>query len=375
MRTTFNISFYSRNSKKDKNGQSPIEASLIICGQRKFVNLPFKCSPDDFNKKRKPKYIQDYIDTQRVRIATAISEMATNGIPLTVDTLKQYIQTGGIKSYTIENLFEDYFRLIKQRVGKTLTQSGYDKYEWVKTLFSKHTDFTKECTAITPAMIQEFYIKLQNKYQDSTSAGYMTKLKSVIKYGIDNGKIKINPFQNIKINKGVKEIETITVSQLNSIREHKFINRVQKVADMFIFSAGSGLAYCDCMALKPEDFVMKDGKLCIFKERQKTGVKFYSVLLPWAVDIYNKYNGDFSSIKMSNQKTNSYLGEIEDICGIDVNITFHKARHFYAMYMLNKKVPVTTVQKLLGHNNINTTTHYCRALESTIIDDVSKVID
>lgn len=372
MRTTLNISYYCRNSKKDKKGLAPVEASLIICGQRKFVNLPFKCDPEEFNRKRKPKYIQDYIDTQRVRMATAISEMATNGIPLTVDTLKVYIQTGGIRSYTIENLFEDYFNLLKQRVGKTLTQDVYDKYKWVRDLFFEHIDKGLECSSITPSVIQEFYIKLQAKYQDSTSGGYMTKLKSVIRFGIDNGKIKINPFQNIKISKGVKEIKTITYQQLQDIINHSYINRVQKVADMFVFAAGSGMAFCDVMALTPEDFVEKEGKICVFKERKKTGVKFYSVLAPWAVDVYNKYQGNFPSI--SNQKTNQYLKEIQESCGIDVTLTYHKARHFYAMYMLNKKVPATTVQKLLGHNNISTTMHYCRALETTIIDDVSKVI-
>lgn len=373
MQTTYNISFYCRNSKQDRNGQAPVELSIVINGSRKFINCPFKCSPSDFNKKRKPKYIQDYIDTQRVRLATIVSEMATSGIPLTADTLRNYIRTGGVKSYTIESLFEDYFRLLKQRVGKSLTQTVYDKYEWVKGLFFEHIDKTSECSAITPAVIQEFYIKLQNKYKDSTSGGMMTKLKSVIKYGIDNNHIKVNPFQSIKINKGITEIQTITYKQLQDIINHKFVDRVQRVADMFIFSCGSGLAFCDCMALKPEDFVIKDGKLCIFKERQKTGVKFYSVLLLWAVDIYNKYNGVFP--KISNQKTNSYLKEIEDVCNIPINITFHKARHFYALYTLNNGIPVTTVQKMLGHKNINMTMHYTRALETTVLEDFKKSFD
>ena len=372
MRITSSIQFYCRNSKRDKNNLSPVEVSIIICGDRKFISLPFKCDPSEFNRKRKPKYIQDYIDTQRVRLATAMSELATNGQPVTPETIKLYVKSGGIQSYTIESLFDDYLGLIKQRVGKTLTQDVYDKYVWVRDLFYKYIDKGSECTKITPAVIQGFYISLQTKYQDSTSGGYMVKLKSVIRYGIDNGHIKINPFQNIKISKGTKEIETITISQLQAIIDHKFVPRVQKVADLFIFSCGSGLSYCDVMALKPEDFVEKDGKLCIFKERQKTGVKFYSVLTPWAVDIYNKYGGNFH--KISNQKVNAYLKEIQDICNIETTLTFHKSRHFYAMYMLNKKVPATTVQKLLGHNNINTTMHYCRALESTIIDDVTKAL-
>lgn len=369
---TYNIAYYCRASKIDRNGVAPVEASICINGDRKFINLPFKCDPAEFNRKRRPKYIQDYLDTQRVRMATAVTEMATEGIPLTASSFKDYIKTGGVKSYRIEDLFNDYFRLLKKKVGVSITQTVYDKYERVRELFSDFVDFNRECASITPALIEEFYAELQSKYQDSTSCGMMTKLKSVIRYGIDNGKIRVNPFQHIKVKKGVKEVETITLSQLNTIRQHKFVPRVQKVADLFIFACGSGLAYCDCINLKPEDFVERDGKICVFKERQKTGVKFYSVLLPWAEEIVKKYNYDFSSLSISNQKVNQYLKEIEDCCEIDKTLTFHKGRHFYALYTLNNGIPVTTVQKMLGHKNINQTMHYTRALETTVLEDFKK---
>lgn len=373
MRTTTQISFYCRKSKADRNGQAPVELSLCINGSRKFVNLPFKCSPSEFGYKRKPQYIQNYIDTQRVRVATIISEMATNGIPLTAESLREYFKTGGVKSYTIQNLFADYFELLKARVGKTLTKPVYRKYEYVRDLFKEEIDFTKECTAITPAIIQGFYIKLQNRYQDSTSGGMMTKLKTVIKFGMDNGKIKINPFQSTKIVKGVKEITTITKSHLQAIIEHKFTPRVQRVADMFVFACGSGMAYCDCVGLQPDDFVEKDGHLCVFGIRRKTGVKFYSVLLPWACDIVTKYDRDFSSLQITNQKVNAYLKEVQDICGIPVSLHFHLARHFYAMYLLNAKVPITTVSKAIGHSTITQTQHYAKVIETTVIDDIAKV--
>lgn len=372
MRTTYNISFYCRKSKADRQGQSPVEISLIINGQRKFINCPFKCSPEDFNRKRRPKHIQDYVDYQRVRVATIVSEMATNGIPLTAESLREYIRSGGVKSYTVEDLFNDYFSLLKKRVGTSITQTVYDKYSRVRELFCQYFDKTKEASTITPATIQEFYAELKGKYQDSTSGGMMTKLKTIIHYGLDNNKLSVNPFQGLKISKGTKEITTITFSQLQTIINHTFVNRVQKVADLFVFACGSGLAYTDCMHLTPEDFVEKDGKLCIFKSRLKTGVKFYSVLLPWAVDIAKKY--DYKLPVISNQKTNSYIQEVQDICGIDVHLTFHKARHFYAMYLLNKKVPITTVQKAIGHANLSMTQHYCKALETTIIDDISSII-
>ena len=40
---------------------------------------------------------------------------------------------------------------------------------------------------------------------------------------------------------------------------------------------------------------------------------------------------------MSNQRINSYLKEIADLCGIKKNLTFHMARHreFYKHQIIN----------------------------------------
>lgn len=180
MRTTYSISFYCRKSKADRQGLAPIEVSIIINGQRKFINCPLKCSPEEFNRKRRPKYIQDYVDTQRVKMATIVSEMATNGIPLTTESLREYVRSGGVKSYTIEDLFTDYCNLLSKRVDHDLTLAAYIKYCYVRDHFYKFIDKSKEVTAITPAVIQEFYVTLKQKYEDSTSGGIMTRLKTFI---------------------------------------------------------------------------------------------------------------------------------------------------------------------------------------------------
>lgn len=49
--------------------------------------------------------------------------------PLTADGLRSIIQTGGIKSYTIEDLFNDYMLILKKRVDVDLTPKVYRKYE------------------------------------------------------------------------------------------------------------------------------------------------------------------------------------------------------------------------------------------------------
>ena len=77
---------------------------------------------------------------------------------------------------------------------------------------------------------------------------------------------------------------------------------------------------------------------------------------------------------LSNQKTNAYLKEIADICGIEKNLTFHLARHTFATTMtLGKGVPIESVSKMLGHTNIQTTQIYARITNSKISQDMENL--
>ena len=77
---------------------------------------------------------------------------------------------------------------------------------------------------------------------------------------------------------------------------------------------------------------------------------------------------------LSNQKLNSYLKEIGDLCGINKNITFHLARHTFATTTtLAKGVPIETVSKMLGHTNIETTQIYARITNDKIRKDMQQL--
>jgi len=74
---------------------------------------------------------------------------------------------------------------------------------------------------------------------------------------------------------------------------------------------------------------------------------------------------------ISNQKLNSYLKEIADLCNIEKNLTFHLARHTFATTVtLTNGVPMETVSKLLGHSSIRTTQIYAKVVEKKVSDDM-----
>lgn len=54
-------------------------------------------------------------------------------------------------------------------------------------------------------------------------------------------------------------------------------------------------------------------------------------------------------------------------------VLFHTARHTCATLLVHQGVPITTVQKLLGHTSVRTTEVYSEVLSNTIIRDLKAV--
>jgi len=205
MRATSSLQFYCRQSKAAKNGLAPIELSIIINQKRCFINLPRKEYPQDFKKAittRKNNDIKDYLNEVRNQFNQIMTDMMHNGIPLTSESLREYFKSGGVKPYTVEDLWNDYLNILEKRVGTTMDKMTYAKYISARNIFYSFIDKHSEVTSITPALIQTILATLQSKYKESSICSIMTKIKTVIIFAKDNGKIQINPFQNIKYSKG-----------------------------------------------------------------------------------------------------------------------------------------------------------------------------
>lgn len=376
MRTTFSISFFCRPSKANRHGEAPIECSIIICGERTMFNLPMKANPNEFNKRKQPQEIVDYLDLEKVKIKKVVNEMLESDIPVNPTNLREYIRNGGVKTYTVRQLFSDYLHILSKRVdADNLSMACYKKYDAISKRFLARVNPEAECTVITNALVKSFVTELYVEYDDSTAAGMATKLKTFIKFGIDNGRLQVNPFAGIKITKGWKPIEMLSDEDFDKVRTKAItIPRIEKVRDMFIFACGSGMAYCDLKELKPDDFQEVDGNLCVIKQRHKTRNTFVAVLLPWAVEVARKYEFDLSRIVISNQKANSYLGEIKDICGVTsvASLHTHLGRHYYCNHLLNKGIRPEVVAKAAGHSNYKTLLkHYARIEEVTTVKEIT----
>lgn len=375
MKNTCDFCFYCRKSKIGKKGTAPIELSICLNGKRSFMNLPLKVNPDEFNRKRKPQYIEDYLASQRQLLNQIIVDLSKNGLPLTIPNIKEYVRTGGIKSYTVSDWQKDFFKMLNKKRGKEMTEPHYQRYVYVSKLIRTYLKDSDELTKITPALMDEIYSDLKSKYELSTSCGYITKIKRMVRFAIDNGKISINPFQSIKITKGEKPITYLTdyeIMKLEALHQVLTHKTLIGVLDCFLFGCYSGLSYIDMKELQPKDIMYKDGVAYIEKKRHKTGRVFTTVLLPQAISILQRY--DYKLPVITNQKTNEYLKQLGAMAQIEQNLHFHISRHTFACTLLNSGVRAETVAKCLGDTLQITLKHYAKLNTGSVIQEVAKVI-
>lgn len=373
MRTTMCVQFYCRRAKAGKDNKAAVQMSLILNGERKFINLPWKCDVDEFNKKRKPTIIQQLEREWSYKVDVCVAELLRNGEPLTTENIREVLKTGGVRSYTIRDCFNDYLKTLSKRVDIDLTHSAYRKYELTRDIVFAHINPDMQLSAINSAFIEDLYNDLKRIYQVNSSASYMAKIKTFILYAINNGKLTSNPFQNVKIKREVKQIEYLTEEEIKVIEQHRCSTEaLERCKDVFLMQVYSGLSFIDLENLRKEDIRKSGETYYIQKPRQKTKVEYTAVLFPEAITILEKY--DYKLPIISNQKTNSALKALARECGINKRVYNHLGRKTYGTRLLNRNVRMEVVAKCLGHSEMKTTARFYASLhKDSIIEEVSNI--
>lgn len=365
------ISFACIKSRKNKAGQSPIQVWVNVDGKRATTLLDIKSEPNQFQKSLKskqPNPIQQYCNSVRSKITDYYANAVCSGTMPTPKQIIEFVKNGfAVKQYMLYDLFADFLRLEKCKIGHDIDQTTYDKYCLVVDKFKKAVT-NKPITQLTNADILDFKYYLLNvaKLGNNTLCGYMTKAKTIFNYAVDNDLISSNPFRKLKIKKEEVEITPLSKDELNAIRQKDFrIKRLNQVRDCFVFASYTAMAYSDLANISRDDIREQSGVHYIQKQRVKTGVQYTIPLNDIALDILKRY--DYQLPVLTNQRYNSYLKEIADICGIEKNLTSHLARHTAATLMLNSGISIDIVAKILGHRNTQMTAHYAKMLDKTII--------
>jgi integrase len=226
----------------------------------------------------------------------------------------------------------------------------------------------------------EFYLRSVKNCNNNSAVKYLRNFGKIIHICIANEWLEKNPLRNFKTQIKVVERVFLTEEEIQTMVDKVFLtDRLNQVRDIFVFSCFTGLAYIDVKNLRKSQISTGiDGEKWIYTHRKKTGTKSNIPLLPIALEILEKYKNHPQCINqdrvlpvLSNQKTNCYLKEVADLCGINKELTFHIARHTFATTVtLANGVPIESVSEMLGHKNLQTTQHYAKVLDKKVSNDM-----
>ena len=210
------------------------------------------------------------------------------------------------------------------------------------------------------------WLREEGTRTDVAVNNYHKRTKMYVRQAYEKGIIDKDYYSMVHFPRGkCKERNPLSEAELMKLRTVELPQREARVRDLFIFSAYTGLAFCDAQAF--DFFTMTEQRGDMFYidgSRMKTGTKFYTPILPPAMEVLKRYN--FELPKISNQKGNDYLRIVKSIAGIRKPLTFHVARHSFATLSLSHDVPIEKVARMLGHTDIKTTQIYAKILKSTI---------
>jgi len=398
MNYELSILFIVRRNKKDSAGEVPIYLRITVNGKRAEIstNKKVELSKWDSDTQRvkgrseSARILNDYLDSLENRINRDFNLFTEKGEEITASGLKDSLIGKDVKKYYLVQVFEMNNVLIKQEEGQKYKRSTIDQYTTTLERLKLFLNQDYACNDVALSKLDllfirrfEIYLKTNYNIVHNTVMKHLKQLKKVIHFAMLMGYMERDPFFQHKTSSKEVSRGYLSSDELSKIENHVFrIKRLEQVRDVFIFVCYTGLAYSDLKLLSRESISKGiDGKNWIIYHREKTGTRASIPLLSKALAIIEKYDEDpecqtenkLLPIK-SNQKLNSYLSEIAELCEIDKHITMHLGRHTFATTVtLTNGVPIETVSKMLGHTSIKTTQIYSKVVDTKISKDMEQL--
>lgn len=392
---TFGILFWLKLAR-EKDQMAPLYARITVNGKRAEISLKKKLNTTDWDAHKgrlkglgsESKSVNAYLDRTRSKLFECYQKLKNEDRLVTSQLVKATFLGNGEKRYALTDIIAYHNEHMKETLRWGTQKNYFTTHRYVfKFLKQKHRTENVYLSELNYQFIIDFerFLRRSEAMGNNTVMKHIERLRKLINLACKMEWLERDPFAKFKAKFVKKERDFLTEGELQAIIDKEFgIERLQLIKDLFVFSCHTGLSYGDVMALTHDDICIGiDGRQWIHSQREKTNVPVKVPLLPTALEIMDNYREHPNTERtkkvfptISNQKLNSYLKEIADVCRIKKNLTFHVARHTFATtVMLSNGVPIETVSKLLGHTKLSTTQIYARVVETKISEDFGNLLE
>ncbi|WP_353097990.1 site-specific integrase [Empedobacter brevis] len=382
---------YNRKNKLNKNGEALIQICCYQNGKRTYFSTGIYIKPNEWNEKRTliNDYRDDYeelneeIDRQISELKDSIKIKKQKGETVSLNNLKEIKEVG---------IYTSFYKFMQDEIEKGLLKESTKKSQRRTLLvlreFRKELEF-KDLN-VSFLMDYERYLNLQS-LGTNTIYKYFKNIRTYVNLAIVKDLMEINdyPFKKFKLRQVDGNRDFLSPDELKRLEKLKYSDehKLNKVRDIFLFSCYTGIRFSDIVRLKDDDFI-KVGEVYwltfdMMKSERKNDSSTKKILrLPISklfdgkpVKIFEKYKGEKKYLfdDFINSEINKHLKTIESKLKSGKKLSFHVARHTCATNLIYHGLPISTVQKILGHDKIETTQVYAKVLDVTLLNDLDKI--
>lgn len=372
---------YNRKKQLNKQGTALVQVEALLNQRKVYFRTNLYLKPEHWNSRNaqvdnhpQAHDLNSMLFEFVLHLQAIELSLWKRGIPVTLSLLKDAIK----KDKPVNVTFPVFARIyVQESDRKRSTKENLMTTITVLQEFRPGLDFKD----ITYTFLRDFEVHLKEKGNSvNTVAKHMRQLRTLVNEAINQGYIPSDayPFRKYKIKQEKGRKEFLTPDELKRLENLDVDKKLRHVLDAFLFCCYTGLRYSDFCQLTSENIIRVNGKRWLHFKSVKTDVE---IRLPLhllfegkALAVLERYDivTDFAKIG-PNSEANKYLAQLATLARIRKHITYHTARHTCATLLVHQGVPITTVQKLLGHTSVRTTEVYSEVLSNTIIRDLKAV--
>lgn len=372
---------YNRKKQLNKQGTALVQVEALLNQRKVYFRTNLYLKPEHWNSRNaqvdnhpQAHDLNSMLFEFVLHLQAIELSLWKRGIPVTLSLLKDAIK----KDKPVNVTFPVFARIyVQESDRKRSTKENLMTTVTVLQEFRPGLDFKD----ITYTFLKDFEVHLKEKGNSvNTVAKHMRQLRTLVNEAINQGYIPSDayPFRKYKIKQEKGRKEFLTPDELKRLENLDVDKKLRHVLDAFLFCCYTRLRFSDFCQLSPANFIKVNGKRWLHFTSIKTGVELrlplHLLFEGKALTVLERYDivTDFAKIG-PNSEANKYLAQLAAFARIRKHITYHTARHTCATLLVHQGVPITTVQKLLGHASVRTTEVYSEVLSNTIIRDLKAV--
>lgn len=275
--------------------------------------------------------------------------------------------------------FLDYFQAYNDSYTKKDIRMMQIALQRFKDFLSETPEYSKFTLFIKPEQLNKDMMISFTEYLQSRSIGEGAKslyqrFKKIINYAIEHDVMIKNPCTgvSIRVDDQILRKDVLSLEEGQILINTHYDNENPKIRRAFIFCLYCGLRFCDVKELTYKN-VDYSNKILKFEQNKTKGHSAASgVVIPLNDGLLSLIGEPPTD---GNKDTLIFALPSYEMClkalkrwvkraGINKHISWHCARHSFAVNILNNGANIKTVASLLGHSGLKHTEKYTRAVDS-----------